>query len=165
MFSEKPVVYQVTWISLVIQLIVLQAFIFILSFFVESYSHAVNLGLVLYMLLLLLLRYLVPRNHRKGMRLVRKEEYGRAVGEFEKSYGFFTKYAWIDKYRYIVLLSRSSMCYKEMALLNIAFCYTQCGDGDKAREYYAETLRQFPGNEMAKTALRMLDSVSAYADW
>lgn len=165
MFSGKPVVYQVTWISLVIQLVVLQGLICILSFFVEPYSYAVNIGIGLYLVIFFLLRYLVPRNHRKGMRFVKKEDYARAVGEFEKSYDFFTKYAWIDKYRYIVLLSRSSMCYKEMALVNIAFCYTQCGDGNRAREYYVETLRQFPDNEMAKSALRMLDSVSPYADW
>ncbi len=165
MFSGKPVVYQVTWISLVIQLVVLQVIIFCLSFFVEPYSSAVNIGIILYLFLFLLVRCLVPRNHRKGMRFVKKEDYVRAVEEFEKSYDFFTKYAWIDKYRYFVLLSHSSMCYKEMALVNIAYCYTQCGDGNRAREYYVETLRQFPDNEMAKSALRMLDSVSPYADW
>ena len=44
-----------------------------------------------------------------------------------------------------------------MALLNIAFCYSQKGNGSKAKEYYEKTLQQFPGSEMAKSALRMLN--------
>ena len=75
------------------------------------------------------------------------------------SYGFFNKKQWIDKYRFIILLSASRISYKEMALLNIAFCYGQLGDGKRSREFYEKTLTEFPDSEMAKTALNMLNAV------
>ena len=55
-------------------------------------------------------------------------------------------------------LSSSKMSYKEMALVNIAFCYGQLGEGEKAREYYNAALKENPNNGMAIAALKLLDS-------
>ena len=93
------------------------------------------------------------------MRLVHKKEFQNAIPYFHKSYDFFNKHSWIDKYRYVTLLSSSKMCYREMALNNIAFCYSQIGEGDKAVEYYSQTLEEYPDNEMAKAALNFISSV------
>ena len=102
----------------------------------------------------------IPRNHRRGMKLFKTGQYIQAISEFQKSYEFFMKHAWIDKYRYFVLLSSSRISYTEMSLLNTAFCYTQIGQGALAKEYYEKTLAQFPDSEMAKSALRMLQSLT-----
>ena len=50
------------------------------------------------------------------------------------------------------------MNYKEMALCNIAFCYSQIGNGTKTIEYYKKTLEEFPENPIAESALKMLNS-------
>ena len=47
---------------------------------------------------------------------------------------FFKRYNWIDKYRFVVLLSLSRISYTEMALANIAFCHGQLGEGGKSKE-------------------------------
>ena len=47
-----------------------------------------------------------------------------------------------------------------MGLSNIAFCYSQIGNGQKATEYYQQSLNDFPDNGIAITALNMLNSVN-----
>ncbi|WP_157886828.1 tetratricopeptide repeat protein [Hymenobacter sp. PAMC 26628] len=113
----------------------------------------------IYLGLGLLLRYTVPSHHRKGMQLVKKQDYTGAIPLFEASYAFFTRKSWIDEYRYVTLLSSSRMCYREMALCNIAFCYSQTGEGQRATEYYNQTIMAYPENGIAQSALRMLNSV------
>lgn len=163
MFSKKPVVRRIAWISLLPQLLVMVIFITISKILFAQSVFAFDIGLLSYVMSSILLRHLVPRNHRKGMRLYKAGDYTQAIHEFEKSYDFFTKYAWVDKYRYMVLLSASRMSYTEMALVNAAFCYTQVGDGRKAREYYNKALQQFPDSELAKAALRMMDSLADHS--
>ena len=45
-----------------------------------------------------------------------------------------------------------------MALLNMAFAYSQIGNGQKSKEIYEQVLKEFPNSEMAKAALRMFES-------
>ena len=160
MASGKPVVRQVAWISMIPQLAVIIILIVVCSMLIRPYELASCIAMVIYLSASLLLRNLIPHNHRSGMRLVRSGNYEQAISEYEKSYAFFSEHEWIDKYRFITLLSSGRMTYKEMALVNIAYCYTQIGDGRRAKEYYEKTLQQFPDSEMAKSALRMLNSVS-----
>ena len=47
-----------------------------------------------------------------------------------------------------------------MSLANIAFCYTQIGDGNKAKEYYEKALSQFPDSEMGKMGLRTIHAAA-----
>ena len=47
-----------------------------------------------------------------------------------------------------------------MALNNIAFCYGQLGDGEKAKEYYERTLNEFPDSGIARAGLRLLNSAN-----
>jgi tetratricopeptide (TPR) repeat protein len=91
--------------------------------------------------------------------LIKEGKFEEAIACFEKSYHFFSRNSWIDKYRYVTLFSASKMSYKEMALCNIAFCYSQVNEGLKAIEYYERTLQEFPENGLAKTGLKMLNSV------
>ncbi|RYZ22546.1 MAG: hypothetical protein EOO10_21625 [Chitinophagaceae bacterium] len=50
------------------------------------------------------------------------------------------------------------MSYREMALCNVAFCYSQIGEGKMAIDWYTRTLKEFPESGLAQTALRMLYS-------
>lgn len=106
----------------------------------------------------LLLRRVVARYHRKGIQLVKRKQYAEAIPYFEKSVDFFSRNKWVDKYRFITLLSSSAYTYKEMGLCNIAFCYSQIGNGVKAREYYESTLKEFPENGMAIAGMNMVNS-------
>ena len=157
MASNVPVVKQVAWISLLPQMVVLGVIGGIC--YLCGLLNPVFPAAGIYWLLSLGLRYGVAKDHRKGMQLVKKHEYAGAIQFFEASYRFFTDNSWIDKYRYITLLSSSAMDYREMALCNIAFCYSQIGEGPKARAYYQQVLKTYPDNGLAQTALRMMESV------
>ncbi len=111
------------------------------------------------MLISFLLRKLVPKDHRKDIKKVNSGNFKEAIGDFEKSYNFFERNEWIDKYRFITLLSSSKMHYREMALANIAFCYGQIGNGEESKTYYERTLKEFPENVLAKSALKMISSI------
>lgn len=156
MSSNRVVVHRVAWISIAAQFILIFLLAAIFHVFAVSFNDALNLALCVYLSAFILLRYLVPRDHRKGIRFYKAGNYPQAVIAFEKSYDFFMRHPWIDRYRFLVLLSSSRLSYTEMALANAAFCYAQMGDGLKAVEYYEKTLRQFPDSELARSGLNML---------
>ncbi|MCL1852669.1 MAG: hypothetical protein FWF88_06505 [Peptococcaceae bacterium] len=164
MSSSKPTVRQMSWVSLIPLLFLTSVFFIIYSLIVSSFEYAFMLTALSILIILIFLRYGVSHNHRKGIFLYKKENYMSAIQEFEKSYNFFSKHAWVDKYRAIVLLSPNRASYKEMALLNIAFCHTQSGNGALAKKYYEKTLKLFPNSGMAKTSLKFIHSVENQGD-
>lgn len=58
----------------------------------------------------------------------------------------------------MTLLSSSKISYREMALLNEAFCFSQINEGDAAQSRYEQALRMFPNSGIAEAALNMLRS-------
>ncbi|KGK28677.1 hypothetical protein EL45_19520 [Cellulophaga sp. E6(2014)] len=120
-------------------------------------------GAMTYLVISFSLRNLIPRDHRNGIKKNNAEKFEDAIPDFEKSYAFFKKNEWIDKYRFITLLSSSKMSYREMALANIGFCYSQIGDGVKSKEYYERTLKEFPESGLAKSALKMMSAMEKNA--
>jgi tetratricopeptide (TPR) repeat protein len=157
MASDQPIVRQISWLSIIPQLLVMTV-IFGIMHLVGSRSPILH-GAVIYLAISISLRRLVPSAHRRGMSLFKREEFTAAIPEFEKSYAFFTKHKWIDNWRYLVLLSSSRISYREMALLNIAYCYGQSGNGAKSKEYYRRILEEFPDSGIAKSSLRLFESV------
>ncbi len=157
MSSKIPTVRQINWISIIPHLIIMGVIILICYQFKPE--KAFLFGAIIYLAISLSLRNLIPRDHRNGIKKNNEEKFQDAISDFEKSYNFFKKHEWIDKYRFITLLSSSKMSYKEMALVNIGFCYSQIGNGMKAKEYYERTLIEFPENGLAKSALKMIDSI------
>ena len=156
MSSKIPTVRQTNWYSIIPHIGVMWVVILIWQQIdsVDSFLF----GAVTYLILSFSLRNLIPRDHRKGIRNNNQENFLAAIKNFEKSYVFFKKYEWIDKYRFLTLLSSSKMSYREMALANIGFCYSQIGDGIKSKAYYERTLKEFPESGLAKSALKMIES-------
>lgn len=162
MASKSPIVKQIAWLSLIPQLVIIVcviAFARLLGF-----RNFVLAGAIIYLAVSFALRFGIPFHHRKGVAFFKKGLFKEAIPFFEKSYAFFRRNEWIDKYRYIILLSSSRISYTEMALLNIAYCYGQSGDGKKSVEYYEKTLSEFPNSEMAKASLRMFESAKNFAE-
>jgi len=103
---------------------------------------------------------LIARDHRKGIGLVRQQRFKDAIPHFLQSYESFDQRRWLDDYRAIFMLSASAMSYREMALNNAGFCYSQIEDGVNARKYYEQCLALFPESGFASAALKMMDSAS-----
>ena len=156
MASKIPMVRQIAWLSLLPQLALIVCIIIFARFI--GFQNYVMAGAIIYLTISFLVRFGIPFHHRKGIVLFKKSSFVEAIPFFEKSYFFFKKNGWIDKYRYIILLSSSRISYTEMALLNIAFCYGQSGNGKESKDYYEKALSEFPNSEIAKASLRMLES-------
>ena len=156
MASNVPVVKQIAWISMLPQIGIL--FLIGLICYLCGTENPVFPAAAIYLVLSYMLRAAIAKDHQKGMHLVKKQEFAEAIPVFESSYMFFMDNPWVDEYRYVILLSSSRMCYREMALCNIAFCYTQIGEGRKAAEFYRQVLQNYPENGLAQAGLKVLQS-------
>jgi tetratricopeptide (TPR) repeat protein len=161
MSSKAPIVRQIAWLSVVPQLVIMALIMWLLS--IAGVQQAILLGALTYLALSIILRFGIPKAHRRGISLFKRKQYTEAIPEFERSYDFFSRNRWIDDLRFLVLLSSSRISYREMALLNLAFCQSQAGNGLKAKECYQRTLAEFPDSEMAKASLKMIESAEKAA--
>lgn len=157
MSSNLPTVRQTNWVSIIPHLFIMGLMIFF--WYQINERKAFLYGAMTYLMTSYLLRSFIPKDHRNGIKKNHSGDFKGAILDFQKSYDFFSRYDWVDKYRFITLLSSSKMSYKEMALTNIGFCYSQIGEGENARQYYERTLKEFPQNGIAISALKMMDSV------
>jgi tetratricopeptide (TPR) repeat protein len=154
--SKLPIVRPVSWLNAGITLGILA--VFILVGFALNRSFGVLVGAVVYLALSQLLGGVIARHHRNAIRHSKRGEYSLAISEFQKSVTFFRDHEWIDRFRAVTMLSAAGMWYREMALVSLGFCYAQMGDGLNARRNYEQCLNEFPDNEMAKSALRLMDA-------
>jgi tetratricopeptide (TPR) repeat protein len=159
MNSQTPIIRQVSSLAAIPQLLALTCAIAMA--FTLGAPRPFIYGPLVYLAYSIGSRKLIPRAHRAGIRLVKQQRFGEAIPKFQQSYDFFERHPWIDRYRSIVLMSPSTASYREMALANIGFCYSQLGDGKQSRAYYQQCLDHFPYSGVATCALRMLDSVSS----
>ena len=159
MASKQPIVKQIAWVSMVPQLIILSIFILLAS--LTGTQTPAIIGALAYIGMSRILKRTVAQHHHNGIALLKKEEFGQALEKFQESYDFFSHHKWIDDWRYVTLLSSSKVTYREMALLNVAYCYAHLGEGDRSRVFYEKTLAQFPDSAMAMTAIKMLDSAKS----
>jgi hypothetical protein len=104
------------------------------------------LTFTIYILLSVYLKIIIPRWHVKGLFYVRKGEFEGGVFAFIKSYEFFHKYKWVDDYRALTLFSVSNFGYREMALMNIIFCYERLNNPEMVKTYHSKLKKEFPEN-------------------
>ena len=159
MAPGKPIIRQVTWLSMLPQLFIMGLLVLGFALLIERFLTALIVAMITYVTISNLLERGIPHNHRKGISLSNKGDYYQAIEEYKKSYDFFSRHSWIDKYRYITLLSSSKKSYTEMSLINIAYCYVQIGDREQTKQYYEKALALFPDNEMAKRALNIISTL------
>jgi tetratricopeptide (TPR) repeat protein len=157
MSLSDPILRQVSWLSVILQVIV--TVLLMEGYKFLGFNNPVLDGALTYSLMMFGLRFLIAKDHRKGIALARQEKFEEAISYFEKSHHFFTKYSWIDKYRSLTLLSSSKICCREMSLNNTAFCYLKLKDRQKAIEYYSRMLEANPNCEIAKTQLKVIHEI------
>lgn len=158
MSSNLPIIRQVNWFSLIPQTLLMFSLLYIYEKI--KMSNPFLYGILTYLVISFVLRFGIAKNHRNGITLVKKKDFENAIAEFKKSYEFFSKNKWLDDYRVLFLLSSSKISYREMALCNIAFCYSQIQKGFEAIEFYEKAIREFPKSELAKAGLNILKSVN-----
>jgi tetratricopeptide (TPR) repeat protein len=156
MSTRTPIVRQISWVAAIPAFVVAAAAI-VTGVIVDPRAGVVW-GAGAFLAYSLGSRRLIARSHRRGIALVKQGQFGEAIGQFQQSLAFFDRHPWGDRFRCVTLMSASATSYREMALVNIAFCYSQIGDGKRAREFYEACLACFPGSGMATAAIRLMDA-------
>lgn len=123
-------------------------------------SFALVVGAGVCLIWLYSVRLVLAKFQRRGMKLIQQRDFRPAIAKFEQSYAFFSQHEWLDRYRAVILLSQSAMSYRESALVNIAYCYAQLGDGQQAKAYYERALAEYPDSGIAQGALNLINAVS-----
>ncbi len=127
----------------------------------EEKHLASVVGAGVYLLYAQFSKMFIASAHRRGLQLLAAKNYQPAIREFEKSHMFFTRYPQIDHFRAVVLMSPSIWSYREMALLNVAFCYGQLGEVNMAKTTYEQVRSDFPDNDYAIHALKCIENPQA----
>jgi hypothetical protein len=103
-------------------------FLLFLGFQYSGSDEAALWAAMVYLVMAYGLRYFVPIDHRKGLRELKQENYNEALIHFEKSFGFFSKHPWIDRFRVFTLFSASKLTYLEMAVMYKEVCQHALGE-------------------------------------
>ncbi len=156
--SRTPIVRPISWLNAAINLTILGCWVF--TGWLLNRQSGVLFGAAGYLLLSTGLRSILARHHRRAISLCKRQQFELAIPQFEQSLNFFRNNTWVDDWRAFTMLSAAGMCYREMALVSLGFCYGQIGDGVRARYYYEQALQEFPANKngMAEAALRLMDA-------
>ena len=156
MSQRVPIVRRISWPGVLPQLVAVVACILISTAILGASSNSVAMGAFCYLAYSLGSRAVLLRQHHAGIRATQAGQYEAATRHFQSSYEFLQRRPWIDRYRYIVLMSPSACSFREMALVNMAVAYVQLGRGAEATVLYERALHEFPGSVPAASALNLI---------
>ncbi len=114
-------------------------------------------GLYVFLIYRFIVRWAFMGDFYRARRKLVRGEYEEALRLYEKVYEFFSKHPWLDRFRYLILLTPSKRMIRETALNNIVYCYFQLGDKAKVKSALDRFLGEFPDNIFAKSALEFIE--------
>jgi tetratricopeptide (TPR) repeat protein len=130
------------------------------ALFWSRYGYlSLALGVIIHLVYSYGASWIPLRFQRRGIRLVKQGLFEEAIAEYEKSYVFFSNNLWIDRFRHVILLVPTQWAFRELALLNIAYCHGQLGNKIETIAAYERVLQEFPDNYMAQTSLKFITTI------
>lgn len=162
MSRKFPVVRELRWLYVLPQLVSLAVAVGVCE---AAFGHRAGLfaGGSIYLAYSLGSRAVLAHHHRSGVRRIARRQWAEALACFERSQAFFERFAWLDRYRQVLLMSPSGVGYHEMALLNQAVCLPDLDRGAEARRLYERALELYPGSAMAQAALKAMAAAKTAA--
>jgi hypothetical protein len=113
---------ETNWLALIPKLAVIG--ILSLCFYQIDKQNFFILAFVLYLIFTFLSRkFFFSNSLRRGIKLIREAKFGEAIPVIKKTIDYYTEHAWIDKYRFVLLISSSKRTIREMSICNLAYCY------------------------------------------
>lgn len=144
---NKPIKHsQINWKYAFFHLILLSLLCYLLSIYSINYWVFAP---IIFFALAYTLQHLLLKDNSKGLRLAKIKDYENAISHFKKCADYLTKNEWIDRHRYITVLNRSKLSYREVVLLNWAFCLAKAGRKQEATELLQGIIGQYPENKLA----------------
>ena len=163
MTRQMPVVRQLQLRRSVPQFLAIAALAVIAHLIIPGARIPVDISVaaLAYLIFCRLMRALFVRDHRKGMKAYHSQEFHDAISHFEASYRFFSNHRSLDAWRSLLFGVASPNSYRVIALCNMAYCWSQAGDGQRAIALYEQALREKPDCTLAQASLNMLRSVTS----
>ncbi|MGH7979942.1 MAG: hypothetical protein ACREE6_11255, partial [Limisphaerales bacterium] len=152
MNQRMPVVRQLEWIGLIPQCAAIAVLAAIAHVVLPDLDIPLDIliGALVYHIFCRVMRAKFVRDHRNGMRAYQARKFQDAISHFERSYQFFSAHRRLDTWRSLLFGVASANPYRVIALCNMAYCYTQAGDGHHAIKLYEQALHEKPDCELAK---------------
>ncbi len=157
--GRLPIIHQISWPATLLRYAVFAGVIG-LAYCIAG-PDGILWGAAVCLLYMIGSRRLIPRAHNRAMKLLRNGRIELAIKAYEEGYAFFSRHPWVDRFRALTIMSSSASSYREIALCNIAFCHIQLGNGQAAKRIYGRALEEFPNCELARSALRLIESVES----
>jgi tetratricopeptide (TPR) repeat protein len=160
MSSKVPFVKQETvWLAIIPHILVIG--ILCMVYYQWDRKNYFVFGFFTYLIIWYGLRTMAfPKEVHKSIRLIKEEKFGEAIPYIERSIEFYNKHSWIDKYRFLLMVSSSKRGIRESSICNLGFCLLQIGQVKAAKEVYEDVLRQYPENTVAIIQLRTINTIS-----
>jgi hypothetical protein len=129
-----PVVRQLQWMGLIPQFVAIAVFAVIVRVAFPNLGVPVDIfiGALVYLIFCRVMRARFVRDHQNGMRAYHAQKFQDAISHFEASYRFFSKHRRLDTWRSLLFGVASPNPYRIIALCNMAYCYSQTGEGQRA---------------------------------
>jgi tetratricopeptide (TPR) repeat protein len=150
---------ETNWLALIPKLAVIG--ILCLCFYPIDKTGFFLIAFLAYYMLTLLAKFLFfPNALYEGVNLIKQAKFQEAIPFLQDTINYYTKYSWIDKFRFILLISSAKRTIRESSICNLAYCYLQIGQIQKAKEIYQDVLRQYPENINAQNTLNTIHLIS-----
>jgi len=117
---------------------------------------------VLFLLILFNTQLFFPICLQTSINNIKQGKFEAAIPYIHQTIDFFTKHAWIDKYRALLLISNARSSLLESNWCNLAFCHLQLGAIQDAIDVYEDILKKYPNNINAQSGLRTIRLVSEH---
>ncbi len=162
MSQRMPVIRQLEWAALIPQC----AAIVVLTVIIHPalpnliLPADICIAAVVYGIFCRVMRAKFARDHKQGMRAYHAQKFQEAIANFEASYEFFSAHRKMDAWRSLLFGVAGPNPYRIIALCNMAYCYSQLGNGQQAIKLYEKTLQDEPDCAIARSSLNMLRSVA-----
>ena len=124
-----------------------------------GFSRALVFAFALYFVYGAAARSFILWRHQRAMKLFRRRNYRDAIPAFEQSERYLAANPWIDRQRWIVLLSASAISYREMALFNIGAAHVHLDHPGPARRAFNHFLDVAPRSPLAPTVRKILSTL------
>jgi len=118
-------------------------------------ERGVQVGASVLLLYVLLTRLIFTGDHQLALWHQTHQEYELAIPRLEASLAYFERHPWLDRLRFVLMLSPTGYRYRELALLGLGHCNAQLGRLE-ARDHYQACLRLNPRNTAARAALVLM---------
>jgi tetratricopeptide (TPR) repeat protein len=135
------------------------AFCLVTATLVGELISGLTLGAVVFLLYrVLVVRMLVCRDHRRGVRQTQAGHFADAIGSFQASARFWDRWGWLDRSRGILLGSTVAYPFGQLARYNEAYCLSRLGRGEEAITALNRLLQRAPDMHIAKELLEVLEA-------